>query len=340
VIAVTGRTGERLTSAVIVPFLDEERYLGTFLDSVERQARRPDALVLVDDGSRDRSPELARDFAAGRQWATLLQRPRRESGDDRLVGAPELVAFLWALEHVYDGYDVVAKMDADLRLAPDHVAAVMAAFERDQSLGMAGTYLYTEDPAGRLQRDGHAADHVRGATRFYRRRCLDDISPLPVTLGWDGGDEVRARARGWRTHSLDLSGEQTVHLRPTGSHDGALRAYKRWGLCAYAVGAHPLAVLAGAAVRVRRRPPILGSLAYLWGWMDAGLRRAPRLPEDIRRAKRREQAQHFRRACVRLGSSVLRPREPVATRREQQVGMAGEEAPGTPHVHAERPPER
>jgi biofilm PGA synthesis N-glycosyltransferase PgaC len=321
-----------LTCAVIVPFLNEERYLPAFLKSVDGQRRRPQALVLVDDGSTDGSADAARAFAAERDWVTYERRPPRELRGDRLVGAPELAAFLWAYERLGDAHDVVAKMDADLRLAPDHVGRVMAAFEADPGLGMAGTYLYSDDGTGRLRRERHPAHHVRGPTRFYRRRCLADISPLPVMLGWDGGDEVRARARGWRTRSVEPAAGQSVHLRPTGAHDGRLRAYRRWGLCAYAVGAHPLAVAAGAAARLRDRPPVLGSLAYLWGFVAARLRHAPRLPEDIRRAKRREHARELR-------SLARRPRQAAAAGLEQQVGVAREEAPGAANVLDERPPE-
>ncbi len=280
---------------MIVPFLDEERYLPTFLESMDAQRRRPQLLVLVDDGSTDASGELALAFAGERDWVRYERRPPREQRGDRLVGAPELSAFLWAHERLGADYDVVAKMDADLRLANDHVDCVLAAFEDDRGLGMAGTYLYSDDGSGRLRRERHPAYHVRGPTRFYRQHCLVDISPLPVMLGWDGGDEVRARDRGWHTRSVDVGGRPSVHLRPTGSHDGRLRAYRRWGLCAYAVGAHPLAVAAGAAARLRDRPQVLGSLAYLWGFVDARLRHAPRLPEDIRRAKRREQTRALRR---------------------------------------------
>ena len=319
-----------------MPFLDEERLIGTFLKSVDRQTRRPDLLLLVDDGSRDRSPAIAATFAATRDWARLERRPPREQRGDRLVGAPELAAFLWAAERLGPDWGVVAKMDADLRLSPDHVATVMRAFEADGRLGIAGTYLYAHAGDGRLDRERHPADHVRGPTRFYRRSCLEHISPLPVMLGWDGGDEVRARARGWRTRSLEPA-EPSVHLRPTGAHDGRLRAYSRWGLCAYAVGAHPLAVLAGAVVRVRDRPPVIGALAYMWGFVAAWLRGAPRMPDDIRSAKRREQALAARALAARLTRSSTRGTgQPVAAGREQQVWVPGEEAAGAPDMLAER----
>lgn len=297
---LAGTRTESLTCAVIVSFLNEERYLPTFLASFDRQQRLPDALVLVDDGSTDGSPAQADEYAATRAWVRVVHRQPRAVRGDRLRGSPELAAFLWAHEHFGTGYDVVAKMDADLQLATDHVARIMAALEADDSLGIAGIYLYSDVGRG-LRRERHPAEHVRGPTRFYRQRCLADVSPLPVMDGWDGGDEVRARARGWRTRSLEPAGELSIHLRPTGAHDGRLRAFSRWGLCAYHVGAHPLAVVAGAAQRVGDRPVVLGSLAYVWGWARAWIRRAPRMPDDIRQAKRREQMTALRRLVGRPG---------------------------------------
>ena len=96
--------------------------------------------------------------------------------------------------------------------------------------------------------------HVRGATKFYRRECYEQIQPIPAHLGWDMIDEVKARRAGWRTESFELPGGDTLHLRPTGRHDGQLRAYRRWGACAWGYGAHPAFVLLGAIKRLPRRP--------------------------------------------------------------------------------------
>jgi biofilm PGA synthesis N-glycosyltransferase PgaC len=281
----------------IVPFLNEAAYMGTFLASLDAQTRRPDRLILVDDGSTDRSAEIADRFAE-RPWATVMRRPPRPPGKDRLVGAPELAAFLWAAAQVCKDHDVLVKMDADLRLAPTHFERVMTAFADDPRLGMAGVYLSAMAPSGRLRIERHPVEHVRGATRFYRRECFDDIQPIPQILGWDGADEVRARARGWRTRSLPLGRESTLHLRPTGSHDGRLRARARWGACAYAVGAHPVGVLAAAVLQARQRPWVIGGLAYGWGWLDARRRGLPRAPLDIRRAKAAEQRLRLRAAVA------------------------------------------
>jgi glycosyltransferase involved in cell wall biosynthesis len=279
----------------IVSFLDEQLHLRTFLDSIARQQRFPDLLVLVDDGSTDSSAEIAGEFTASRANVRLLRRAPRLPTRDRLALAAELRSFQWALSELGEQWDVVVKMDADLELAPDLFATLERAFLSNPELGIAGAFLSAIDPrTGVRRRERCPPQHVRGATKFYRRACLQDISPIPPILGWDTIDEIAARKHGWQTGSRDCPGGETIHLRPTGSIDGRLRAHYRWGACAYGIGQHPLWVTLSAARRLGDRPRLLGSVAFLAGWMAAVLRRAPRAPAELRTFGRGEQFSHIR----------------------------------------------
>lgn len=284
--------------AVIVPFLDEEAYLGTLLGSLAAQQRPPDRLLLVDDGSRDDSGALAGAFAAEHGYARALRRPPRPPARDRLVAAHELGAFLWGLDRLDVEWDVVAKLDADLRLTPRTFATILDRLEADPGLGIAGAYLSVEEPGGASRRERCPPDHVRGATKFYRRACLDALRPLPQTLGWDTIDEVKARMLGWRTASFAMPDGDPVHLRPTATYDGALRGFRRAGIGTYAYGAHPAWMVASGLRRIGQAPPVLGMLNYFAGWAQAAARRAPRADAEVRRFVRREQAARMRAAVV------------------------------------------
>jgi hypothetical protein len=288
-----------LRIALVVPFLDEETHLPRFLASLAAQTRPPDRVLLVDDGSSDASPGLARAFAAEHGWATALERPRRAAARDRLAQAPELQAFMWATEQLDAGYDVIAKVDADLDLAPGVLADLEAAFVADPALGLAGVVLHSAGADGVLRPERVPSYHVRGATKFYRRACLEQISPIPTILGWDTIDEVHARRLGWTTRSFALAGPPTVHLRPPGAHDGVVRGFRRWGECAWAYGADPVGVLAGGVHRMRRRPYVVGGLNYIAGWGLAALRRVPRADPHVRAFCRQEQRLRMRRGLTR-----------------------------------------
>jgi biofilm PGA synthesis N-glycosyltransferase PgaC len=280
----------------IVSFLNEAQHLGTFLESVDRQSRFPDLLVLVDDGSSDGSPEIASKFAAQREDVRVLRRPRRPAERDRLAQAGELRAFQWGLEQLDAPWDIVVKMDADLQLSSDLFQTMERAFLGTPTLGIAGSYLAVVDErTGHLRREPCLQSHVRGPTKFYRRQCFEQISPIPAFLGWDTIDEITARMRGWDAISLACPQGDTVHLRPTGHADGRLRAQYRWGHCAYGIGQHPLWVLLSTGRRMRDRPRGLGSIAFLAGWMTAALRRHQRATPAVRAYGRGEQLAELRR---------------------------------------------
>lgn len=279
---------------VIVPFLNEEGYLETMLESLEQESRPPDRLLLVDDGSVDGSAELAAAFVRGHGYAELLRRPARSPFADRLADAPELKAFGWALERTPGSYDVVAKLDADLRLTGELFAEIERRFEADPRLGMAGAYLVERDESGTPIPHRCPPGHVEGATKFYRRACLEDISPVPPILGWDTLDEVRARLNGWRTQTFEIPSGSPEHLRRMGSYDGVLRGFRRAGAAAWGYGAHPGQVAVSAGSRLLARPPVLCGVHYLVGWAGAALRRAPRAEPAARELFRREQLARMR----------------------------------------------
>jgi poly-beta-1,6-N-acetyl-D-glucosamine synthase len=282
----------------VVSFLNEEAHLPTLLRSIDAQTRPPDRLLLVDDGSSDGSPALAEAFSRSHGYATTLRRERRVTGGDRLADAPELRSFTWALSSFGEPWDVVAKLDADLRLAPRTFAAIEAAFRADARLGVAGPRLLSVDAAGRDVSHRTRPEHVEGAAKFYRRACFEEISPIPPILGWDTIDEVRARMRGWRTAGRLEADEPVIHLRPMGAHDGAIRACRRWGACAYGYGEHPLLVALTGLRRMGEKPVVIGGAAYVAGWAAAALNRAPRAEPELRAHVRREQLRRLRRRVL------------------------------------------
>lgn len=284
---------------MIVSFLNEERYLPAMLASIAAQTRPPDRLLLVDDGSTDGSYAPAAEFAARHAYAEVLRRPPRPASADRLASAAELRSFHWASQWLPEDYDVIAKFDADLDLHPEHFAAIMRELDGDPRLGIAGAYLSVPAANGGTERELHPPYHVRGANKFYRRAAFELIHPLPPILGWDTIDELIARMHGWRTQSFALPGGDSLHLRPTGAHDGSLRAFRRWGECAWGYGAHPLDVTLGAVYRMRHPPLGLSGANYLLGWACAAARRLPRAEPAVRAHGRREQLLRIRRMIER-----------------------------------------
>ena len=289
--------------ALVVPFLNEERYLPQLLDSISSQRRLPDLLLLVDDGSTDRSRDLAADFADAHEWARVVRRPPRPPERDRLARAAEFRAFQFGLDALDEPYDIVSKLDADMSLPPNLLAEIERRFQADPRLGITGPYVSMIERDGTRRRQSCPAGHVEGPVKFYRRECLEDIFPIPSINAWDTIDEVRARMHGWRAESFELPGGDPEHLRRMGSYDGILRGYRRAGLTAYQYGAQPWYVLLSATLRAREPPWLLCGVAYIAGYALGAVRGVERAEPSDRAAVRREHAARMRSLLLRRGAT-------------------------------------
>ena len=170
---------------------------------------------MVDTGSTDETPAIVAELAQEHAWivaATL------EGAQDLARGGPIARAFELGYSGFAEKPDVIVKLDADTSFEPGYFARLLAEFAADPQLGMAsGTCHELEDG---VWRERHVTGStVWGASRCYRRECLAAVLPLEQRMGWDGVDEFRANARGWKTHAFkDLPFH---HHRREGERDGA-----------------------------------------------------------------------------------------------------------------------
>ena len=80
---------------IVTPARDEEKYIESTIESVLRQTIRPAEWMIVDDGSTDRTGEIADRYAAQHSWIRVIH---RENRGFRKSGGGVMEAF-------YDGYN-------------------------------------------------------------------------------------------------------------------------------------------------------------------------------------------------------------------------------------------
>lgn len=244
---------------IISPCRDEAAFVEQTLRSVIHQTRRPERWLIVDDDSSDATPEIVARYAADQPWIELV---RRQRDGERQLGPGVVAAFNTGLAHLADDpFEVISKLDCDLEFGPDCFAAILRHFD-DERVGMAsGTT--TLKLGSELHSERYTAYHVPGQAKFYRRPCFEQIGGLQPIYGWDIIDETDARRHGWVTMSDPTI--QIVHNRLQGAALGTLRGRVLWGRGAYAIGSHPLFILARGLYRMAERPWAIGGLAFLWG---------------------------------------------------------------------------
>jgi poly-beta-1,6-N-acetyl-D-glucosamine synthase len=273
--------------ALISPVRNEAKNIEATLQSVTRQTRLPLVWVIVDDGSTDRTPELAERYAASRPWIRLLRLPDRGYYD--LMEAGELRAFLTGLATIESmDYEFLGKLDGDISFGNEYYDGLLRHFEESPRLGIAsGTCWYEE--SGRLVMEAGYSGHVRGAMRIYRRACWDDIGGVVRSLGWDAIDCYKARMRGWQTRSYE--GLPVRHHVKTWTKGGLLHGRRRSGRIDYLIGTHPLFFAAKVLREIPAKPLVAAAAALAWGYAAAWFKREPRVADhDLVKFVRSEQS--------------------------------------------------
>src|SRR6266487_3488722 len=178
--------------SVIMPVLDGARYIGSAIESVLGQSFRDWELIVIDDGSADRTPDIVRSYTSDVQLRSIRQENRGLAAA-RNRGLSEAAAAL------------VAFLDADDLWLEEHLEAMVARME--------------EAPAAVLAFAGWQYVDEHG-----------DLLPQ-VVIPFDG-DPARARSElPWRNSVLPSAVlARTDAVRGVGGFDATLPACEDWDL--------------------------------------------------------------------------------------------------------------
>lgn len=269
--------------AIVTTLRDESDTLPDLAASVAEQEALPETWVLVDNGSTDATPEVARRLAAAHTWIRVVDAP---AAPDAERARPIVRAFEAGVSSLSSAPSVVAKVDADVTLPADYFRRLLEELERDPRLGIvSGACLERE--GGEWRPRFGTGTSVWGAARAYRWECLAELLPLEQRTAWDWIDVAEANLRGWRTAVVrDLP---FYHHRREGG-----RARTRWaqwsaqGRAAHYLGYRPTYLVARALFRSLRDP---AAVALVTSFAGAALRgdercRKPALVARVRHEQR------------------------------------------------------
>lgn len=295
-----------LRYAVITPVRNERFHLPSLQECLVRQTTPPEEWLVVDDGSTDGTLELAKAAAARYPWVRVLQ--LRPTGPPQR-GAAVVRSFTAGMNALVSRPDVVVKIDADVTFGDEYCERLLSAFTSNSRLGIASGVCHELRNAEWSPLFG-TRSHVWGATRAYRRMCLELVTPLEEREGWDDLDALKARLEGWETGVIPNLPFR--HTRQLGERTGAAAVWLRQGEVAQYMGYRFSYLVARTLYRFVREPR---ASLMLVGFAIATLRRQPRVRDARVRGYLRDQ-QRLRniplrvreaRGLVGSGSGVAAP---------------------------------
>ena len=285
--------------AVITPCRDEAEHARRALDSVVRQTVPPSLWVIVDDGSKDATPDILAAYARRLRYIRIVRIPDRGT---RCIGPGVIGAFYRGYQEIDpNDFDYVCKLDLDLVLPRRYFETMMARMQADPRIGTcSGKPYYVEPRTNRLLPELIGDEMSVGAAKFYRMECFRQIGGFVPAVMWDGIDCHRCRMLGWIACSWDDPEIRFIHLRPMGSsHRGILRGRFRHGCGQYFMGTGLSYMTASSLLRMRRRPYVLGGIATWLGYVWSLLTRKPRYDDPEFRGFLRR----YQRDCLLRGKA-------------------------------------
>lgn len=248
---------------IIIPTYNEEKFIALTLQSLVEQTILPSKIVVVNDGSTDKTEEIVQSFVSKYPFITLIN---KTSDAIHLPGSKVIQAFQKGLATLDDDYDIIAKLDADLIFPKNYFKTITKHFELDSQIGMVGGFCYIEKNGAWVLENLTDKDHIRGALKAYRKETFQQIGGLKAAMGWDTVDELLCKFYNWKVvtdESLHVK-----HLKPTGASYDKTARYKQ-GEAFYTLGyGFWITAIASLKLALKKKKPLL-FIDYLKGFWQA-----------------------------------------------------------------------
>lgn len=259
---------------IIIPAYNEEAFMALTLQSLVEQTVLPSKIVVVNDNSTDKTPEIVTEFSQKYPFISLVN---KISGAIHLPGSKVIQAFHEGEKNIDDNYDILVKIDADLIFPPNYFETVIKHFKADDKVGMAGGFCYIEKNGEWVLENLTDKDHIRGALKAYRAETFKQIGGLKPAMGWDTVDELLCKFYNWKIVTDETL--HVKHLKPTGANYNKTARYKQ-GEAFYTLGyGFWITAIASAKLAMLKKKPFL-FVDYIQGFWKAKSAKKPLLVTD------------------------------------------------------------
>ncbi len=255
---------------IIIPAHNEEENILSCLESLKNQTFQDFKCVIVNDGSTDKTQEIAEMY---KEQSTKYKVLNLEKSEHQ-PGAKVVRTFNKGLEtENLENFDVVCKFDADIIFPENYLEKINEVYEKNPKAGMVSGLVYIKKGFDSAQPDKKdfttsqlhdftnqnewifenlsSKNHVRGPIKSYRKEVFQKMNGLRAVLGWDNIDVMLCKMHGFET--VTIKELWVKHLRPTAYKYKSQKAEKL-GEYFYNIGLNfPLAAISSAKSSLKNK---------------------------------------------------------------------------------------
>jgi len=230
---------------VVMACRNEEKTIEKTLEGLKNQTLLPSEIIIVNDGSTDRTGEIARSFGY-----KVVDLP--DAGYMK-TGTPEHAKTLnTGLKHLSKSLDYIMILGADHLLPPNYIEEIVSRMEVDPRLVVA---------SGVIKGERTYEEHARGSGRIVKADFWRKFDLLyPENWGWEPWIEYKAMQLECTSKSFsDLVAEaRSTRMTP--------RKMVGWGKAMRALGYYWVYALGRCALMFFKSPKL--GVSMLWGYLS------------------------------------------------------------------------
>lgn len=249
---------------IIIPAHNEEENIFPCLESLKNQTFQDFKCVVVNDGSTDKTQEIAEMYKVQSTKYKVLNLEKSE----HQPGAKVVRTFNKGLEtENLENFDVVCKFDADIVFPSNYLEKVNEVYEKNPNAGMVSGLVYIRSSVIPRNEESYSdfldknndwtfenlssKHHVRGPIKSYRKELFLKMNGLRAVLGWDNIDVMLCKMHGFEP--VTIKELWVKHLRPTAYKYKTQKAEKL-GEYFYNIGLNfPLAAISSAKSSLKNK---------------------------------------------------------------------------------------
>ncbi len=255
---------------IIIPAHNEEENIFPCLESLKNQTFQDFKCVVVNDGSTDKTQEIAEMYKVQSTKYKVLNLEKSL----HQPGAKVVRTFNKGLEiENLEEFDVVCKFDADIIFPDNYLEKINEVYEKNPKAVMVSVLVNIQTGFDSAQPDKNdfttsqlhdftnqndwtfenlsSKNHVRGPIKSYRKELFLKMNGLRAVLGWDNIDVMLCKMHGFET--VTIKELWVKHLRPTAYKYKSQKAQKL-GEYFYNIGLNfPLAAISSAKSSLKNK---------------------------------------------------------------------------------------